>query len=67
MILNGNSFQVMLDATIQRDITSSMNPNIRAKHIAIQIIERYIQEIPFINSTYPNYSVNAFADRQMVK
>ena len=66
MILNGNSFQMMLDATIQRDTMSSMNPNVRAKYNAIQTIERYIQGIPFIhNPQY--YGPNAFADLQTVK
>ena len=46
MIPNGNSFQMTLDATIRNDITSSMNPNVRAKYDAVQTIERYIQGIP---------------------
>lgn len=68
MILNGNSFQKMLDATIQRDITSSMNPSIRAKHNAVLTIERYIESIPFMqNLHHPYYGLNAFADYQTVK
>jgi len=67
MILNGNSFQMMLDATIQRDIQSSMNPQIRAKHGAIQAIERYIQSIPFAQSPASYYGANVYADRQTAK
>ncbi len=67
MILNGNSFQMMLDATIQRDIVSSMNPQIRAKHGAIQTIERYIQSIPFSQSPASYYGVNVYADWQTVR
>ena len=67
VILNGNSFQMMLDATIQRDVISSMNPQIRAKHGAIQTIERYIQSIPFAQSSVPYYGANVYADRQTVK
>jgi len=67
MILNGNSFQMMLDATIQRDIVSSMNPQIRAKHGAIQTIERYIQSIPFAQSPASHYGANVYADRQTIK
>ena len=67
VIQNGNSFQMMLDATIQRDVISSMNPQIRAKHGAIQTIERYIQSIPFAQSSVPYYGANVYADRQTVK
>ena len=67
MILNGNHFQKMLDATIQRDIASSMNPQIQAKESAIQTIERYIQSIPFVQSSFPYYGVNVFGNRQAVK
>ncbi len=67
MILNGNPFQMMLDATIQRDIQSSMNPQIRAKYGAIQAIERYIQSIPFAPSPASYYGANVYADRQTVK
>lgn len=67
MILNGNSFQMMLDATIQRDIVSSMNPQICAKHGAIQTIERYIQSIPFAQSPASYYGANVYADRQTIK
>jgi len=67
MILNGNSFQMMLDATIQRDIQSSMNPQIRAKCGAIQTIERYIQGIPFSQGPASYYGANVYADRQPVK
>ncbi len=67
MILNGNPFQMMLDATIQRDIQSSMNPQIRAKYGAIQAIERYIQSIPFAQSPASYYGANVYGDRQTVK
>ena len=67
MIFNANSFQMMLDATIQRDILSSMNPQIRAKHSAIPVIERYIQSIPFTQNSPSYYGVNVCADRQTVK
>ena len=67
MIPNGNSFQMMLDATIQGDITSSMNPSVRAKYDAVQTIERYIQGIPFIQKPQLYYGPNAFADRRVVK
>ena len=48
MIFNANSFQMMLDTTIQRDILASMNPQIQAKHSAIPVIERHIKSIPFV-------------------
>lgn len=67
MVLNANSFQMMLDATIQRDIQSSMNPQIRAKCNAAQAIERYIQDIPFVFPSSSYYGTNVFADRQTVK
>ena len=67
MISNVNSFQMMLDATIRRDTMSSMNPNVRAKHGAIQTIEKYIQGIPFIQNPQFYHGPNAFADRQVVK
>ncbi len=62
-----NSFQRMLDATIRRDIVSSMNPQISEKRGAIQAIERYIQSIPFAQNPALYYGVNAYADRQTVK
>ncbi len=67
MILNGNSFQMMLDATIQRDIQFSMNPQIRAKYGATQVIERYIQSIPFAQRSASYCGGNVYADRQTVK
>lgn len=67
MILNGNMFQTLLDATLQKDIVSSMNPRIKAKYSAIETVERYIQSIPFSKSPVPYYGVNAHADRQTVK
>ena len=67
MILNANSFQRMLDATIQRDTVSSMNPQILAKHGAIQTIVRYIQSIPFTQSPASYYGANVYANRQTVK
>lgn len=67
MIPNANSFQMMLEATIQRDIQSSMNSQIRAKYGAIQAIERYIQSIPFVQNPPSYYGVNVYADRQTVK
>ena len=66
MILNGNSFQMMLYEIIKRDTNSSMNPNVQAKYNAIQTIERYIQGIPFIQSLH-YYGPNVFADQQAVK
>lgn len=67
MVLNANSFQMMLDATIQRDVRSSMNPRIQAKLNAIQTIERYIQDIPFANSPLLSCGVNVCAEFQLVK
>ena len=67
MILNGNSFQIMLYSTIKNDIASSMNPQIQAKESAIQTIERYIQSIPFVQSSFPYYGANVFGNRQAVK
>lgn len=67
MVLNANSFQRMLDATIQRDIQSSMNPQIRAKCNAAQAIERYIQGIPFVSPSSSYYGINVYADHQTVK
>ena len=67
MILNANSFQSLLNASIQNDIVSSMNPKIQALHDAIPVIERYIQAIPFSNTHTPNYSINAYADYQTVR
>ena len=58
MILNANNFQSVLDASIQNDIVSSMNPKIQALHNTISVIERYIQAIPFSNTHTPNYSIN---------
>lgn len=67
MIFNANPFQDLLNSSIQKDIISSMNPQIRAKHSAVPVIERYIQTIPFINAPPSNYSINAYADYQTVK
>ncbi len=67
MILNANTFQMMLHATIQKDIVSSMNPQIRAKYGAIQAIERYIQSIPFAQNPASYYGPNVYADRQNIK
>lgn len=67
MIFNANSFQSVLNASIQKDIVSSMNPKIQALHDTIPVIERYIQAIPFNNAHTPNYSINAYADYQTVK
>lgn len=67
MIPNANSFQMLLETTIQKDILSSMNPKIRAKYSAIQTIERYIQDIPFVNPPPLYYGPNVYADHQTVK
>ena len=67
MIFNANSFQSVLNASIQKDIVSSMNPKIQALHDTIPVIERYIQAIPFSNAHTPNYSINVHADYQTVK
>ena len=67
VILNANNFQSVLDASIQNDIVSSMNPKIQALHNTISVIERYIQTIPFSNAHTPNYSINVYADYQTVK
>ena len=67
MIFNANPFQNLLNTSVQNDVVSSMNPQIRAKHNAVPVIERYIQTIPFINTPPSNYSINAYADYQTVK
>lgn len=67
MIPNANSFQRLLETTIQRDVLSSMNPQVRAKNNAIQTIERYIQDIPFVNPPSLYYGPNVYADHQAVK
>ena len=67
MILNCNLFQNMLDAKIQNDTLSSMNPRIREKYDAILTIEKYIQSIPFVQSSVPYYGTSAFGERQKVK
>ena len=67
MIPNANSFQRLLETTIQRDVLSSMNPQVRAMNNAIQTIERYIQGIPFVNPPSLYYGPNVYADRQTVK
>ena len=67
MLINANLFQRMLDAAIQRDILSSMNPRIQAKQSVIPVIERYIQDIPFAQSPPSYYGANVYADRQTVK
>lgn len=64
MILNANSFQSVLNASIQKDIAYSMNPKIQAMHDVIPVIERYIQAIPFSNV---HYSINVYADYQTVR
>ncbi len=64
MILNANSFQSVLNTSIQKDIAYSMNPQIQAKRSAIPVIERYIQTIPFSNV---HYSINVYADYQTVR
>ena len=64
MIPNANSFQSVLNTSIQKDIAYSMNPQIQAKHSAIPVIERYIQTIPF--STI-HRSINVYADYQTVR
>lgn len=67
MLLNANLFQTMLDTTIQKDILSSMNPQIRAKQSVIPVIERYIQSIPFVPNPPSYLGPNVYADRQTVK
>ena len=67
MLLNANGFQMTLYVTIQGDIQSSINPQVRAKSNAFQTIERYIQYIPFVNPPFPNYGPSFYADRQAVK
>ena len=67
MPFNTNLFQTMLDTTIQKDILSSMNPQIQAKQGVIPVIARYIQSIPFVQSPPSYYGPNVYADRQTVK
>lgn len=55
------------DATIQNDIHSSVNPQIRAKYCTIPTIEQYIQSIPFVQNPSFYYGPDVYDDRQTVK